>query len=46
LLTPAFDLFIPRQAVPKTVKTALNLSFGFGGQNTVIALAGTQDLTF
>lgn len=41
LHTPAFDLSIPRQAVPKTIKTALNLSFGFGGQNTAIALAGS-----
>ncbi len=39
LLTPAFDLFIPREALSQPLKTALNLSFGFGGQNTAIALA-------
>jgi 3-oxoacyl-(acyl-carrier-protein) synthase len=40
LLTPAFDLFIPPQALSQPLKTALNLSFGFGGQNTAIALTG------
>ncbi len=36
--SPAFDLNFVRQARTANVSTALCLSFGFGGQNAVIAL--------
>jgi 3-oxoacyl-[acyl-carrier-protein] synthase II len=35
--SPAFDLNFIRVSSPSSIKTALNLSFGFGGQNTAIA---------
>lgn len=38
LKTPAFDLNLVRQAHPTELSTALCFSFGFGGQNAVVAL--------
>jgi len=38
LRTPAFDLNLVQQARPAELSTALCFSFGFGGQNAVIAL--------
>lgn len=38
LRSPAFDLNLVRQARSEELSTALCLSFGFGGQNAVIAL--------
>ncbi|AFY75112.1 3-oxoacyl-(acyl-carrier-protein) synthase [Synechococcus sp. PCC 7502] len=35
--SPAFDLNFVRSANTSSIKTALNLSFGFGGQNAVVA---------
>jgi 3-oxoacyl-[acyl-carrier-protein] synthase II len=35
--SPAFDLNFIRSSSPSSIQTALNLSFGFGGQNTAIA---------
>lgn len=37
--SPAFDLNFVRSSIPSSIKTAINLSFGFGGQNTAIAFA-------
>lgn len=42
LTHPAFDLDLIRAARPDSIKTALCFSFGFGGQNTVLAL-GAKD---
>ncbi|HEY9764270.1 MAG TPA: beta-ketoacyl-ACP synthase, partial [Trichocoleus sp.] len=38
LSDPAFSLNFVRQARPKAVDVALCFSFGFGGQNAVLAL--------
>lgn len=38
LRSPAFDLNLVQQAFPAELSTALCFSFGFGGQNAVIAL--------
>ncbi|HEY9887617.1 MAG TPA: beta-ketoacyl-ACP synthase [Candidatus Obscuribacterales bacterium] len=38
LQTPAFDLNLVRQATPAPLSTALCFSFGFGGQNAIVAL--------
>lgn len=35
----AFDLYLPRKATAMKLRTALCLSFGFGGQNTALTLA-------
>lgn len=37
LATPAFDLNFVRQATPAAIAAALCFSFGFGGQNAVVA---------
>lgn len=37
LRSPAFDLNLVRSTSEFNLETALNLSFGFGGQNTVVA---------
>jgi 3-oxoacyl-[acyl-carrier-protein] synthase II len=39
LSTPEFDLNLVREARQSRIKRLLNFSFGFGGQNAVIALA-------
>ena len=39
LKTPAFDLRLPQTTVQTPLTTALCFSFGFGGQNAVIALS-------
>jgi len=39
LRSPAFELNFVRSSVSSSIKTALNLSFGFGGQNSAIAFA-------
>ena len=41
LTLPAFDLNIVRQPTAQAVETALCFSFGFGGQNAVVAVAAT-----
>jgi 3-oxoacyl-[acyl-carrier-protein] synthase II len=38
LKTPAFNLNLVRDQTKYPLKIALNLSFGFGGQNTALAL--------
>jgi 3-oxoacyl-[acyl-carrier-protein] synthase II len=40
LQTPAFDLNLPRASISHPIRACLNFSFGFGGQNTVVAMAG------
>lgn len=40
LQTPAFDLNLPPTSFAHPMQRALNFSFGFGGQNTVVAMAG------
>lgn len=37
--SPAFDLNFVKDSSRQSIQTALNLSFGFGGQNTAIAFA-------
>jgi len=37
--SPAFDLNFVKDSCRKSIQTALNLSFGFGGQNTAICFA-------
>jgi 3-oxoacyl-[acyl-carrier-protein] synthase II len=39
LTTPAFDLNVVRQPTARPVTTGLCFSFGFGGQNAVVAVA-------
>ncbi|PLS69342.1 MAG: beta-ketoacyl-ACP reductase [Cyanobacteria bacterium M5B4] len=41
LATPAFNLRLPRRSELVEAKIALNLSFGFGGQNTAVCLGKT-----
>ncbi|MCS6958518.1 MAG: beta-ketoacyl synthase N-terminal-like domain-containing protein [Pseudanabaenaceae cyanobacterium SKYGB_i_bin29] len=42
LLTPEYDLNLPTQAQPISATIALNLSFGFGGQNTAIVFRKSE----
>ena len=43
LRTPAFELNLVRQAQPASLSSALCFSFGFGGQNAVVAFSAYSD---
>lgn len=42
VLTPEYDLNLPRQGQSISAQIALNLSFGFGGQNTAVVFRKSE----